>query len=185
MRIKARGSALASPWGSRDALDQALLELPPRMQFADNDLDKIYSELGEIIGSWLQEQGRLNKLPLLIDLRVSSNHMNAVFQTLEGGETGFQSSKQTEVVVQLRQGLAKVPAIGSIDNARAAMQQFRELTKSMIDGARVAIDELKQQRGDKGRPSLGWYDEFTALLVTIARWRLSRLSAQNSANNRP
>jgi len=70
--------------GKSDALDQALLELRPRIQFADNDLDKIYSKLGEIIGSWLQEQGRLNKLPTLVDLRVASNHMNAVFQTLEG-----------------------------------------------------------------------------------------------------
>ena len=65
--------------------------------------------------------------------------------------------------------MAKVPAIGSIDNAHAAMQQFRELTKSMIGGARVAIDELERQQEAKGRPSLNWYDDFTALLVTIAK----------------
>lgn len=160
---------MASPWGSRDALYLALLKLCPRVQFTDSDLDKIYSKLGEIIGSWLQERGRLNKLPLLKDLRVVSNHLNAIFQTLEGGETGFHSSEQVEVVVCLRQGLATVPAIGSINNAHATVQQFRELTNSMMDAARVAIDKLKQEEGNKGRPSLGWYDDFTALLVAIAR----------------
>src|SRR5262245_33428315 len=48
MRIEARGSAWSSPWGSRDALDLALLELCPHVQFADSDFDKIYSKLGEI-----------------------------------------------------------------------------------------------------------------------------------------
>ena len=123
----------------------------------------------KIIGSWLQERGRLNRLPLLKDLRVVSNHLNAIFQTLEGGETGFHSSEQVEVVVCLRQALATVPAIGSINNAHATVQQFRELTNSMMDAARVAIDKLKQEEGNKGRPSLGWYDDFAALLVAIAR----------------
>jgi hypothetical protein len=169
MRVKVRGSGLASPWGSRDALGLTLLELCPHTQFADNDLDKIYSKLGGIIGSWLLEQGRLNKLPLLTDLSVASNQMNAILQTLEGTKTGFHSTRRIELADQLRLGLAKVPAVGSMDNAHSVMQRFRELTMSMIDGARVAIDELKQQRGDKGRPSLGWYDDFTTLLVTVAK----------------
>jgi hypothetical protein len=64
--------------------------------------------------------------------------------------------------------LALDPTIGSVEKAEAVVDQFREQSAKIGHACMVAYAELAEKGTPDGRPMLGWYDEFTRLLLDIA-----------------
>ena len=65
--------------------------------------------------------------------------------------------------------LALDPTIGSIDTAKTLVGNFHAQSAKLGHACLVAWADLAEEGGQKGRPALHWYDDFTSLLLDIAK----------------
>jgi hypothetical protein len=59
--------------------------------------------------------------------------------------------------------------VGSRGEARKLIDRFRRDATTLAQACLVSEQELKQVVGKHGRPRSDWYDDFTALLLEIAK----------------
>jgi hypothetical protein len=167
-RIPTRGAAAATPYRPRNELGRALQELCPGAQFEAAVVRNWYEGLGAIIGRWSAEQQRFSTLSIARALIKLSKNVAAATDVLSAHQTGLRKSRDIEIVAQLKIALAADPQVRSLRRADELISSKRDhamLAKACL----LAANNLKTLVGNSGRPQADWHDDFTALLLDIAK----------------
>ncbi len=146
-----------------------LLELCPAHAFDDSTRQVLFASLGVVVGRWLSEQQRVEGSPVKKGLLSTGRNLEEIGRILGGHETGFHSDVEIEIVSQLKGSLVLDPTIGSVERADQLITLFRHDAQKMAHACLVAGLDLGQQSGASGRARLDWHDDFTKLLLNIAR----------------
>lgn len=169
-RLPTSGATVATPAKGETDLRKVLSELCPDRKFSNADSDEICVALGGIIGRWSAEEYRLNIAPLFKAFQAMGRELNKVAKILSGHQTGLHKVRDIEIVSQLGEILALNPKIGSREQADKLITSFRVDAADMAHACLVAACDLKQTVvGKSGAPPQDWYDEFTALLLEVAK----------------
>jgi hypothetical protein len=129
---------------------------------------EVYLSLGTIVGQWLSEQERLDVSPVAKALLSTAKNLSEASLLLSGLETGMHTDFDIEVTSRVANCLALDPAVGSLATAQELISSFRQEAARIAHVCMVARADLPAGPGERGRPALAWYDDFTALLLNIA-----------------
>jgi hypothetical protein len=169
-RLPTSGATVATPRRGKADLRKVLVELCPGGKFSASDTDEIYMGLGGIIGRWSAEEDRLDIAPLIKTFEAMSKELNKAAKILSGHQPGLQKIHDTEIVSRLAEILALNPEVGSRGQADKLITSFLGEAAKMAHACLVAARDLKQTVvGKSGAPRQDWHDEFTALLLRIAK----------------
>ena len=169
-QIPTSGATVATPVRGKADLQRVLTELCPDAQFSASDTNEIYLQLACIIGQWSAEENRLDIAPLAKTFEAMGKELNKVAKILSGRETGLREVHDIEIVSRLAEILALDPEVGSPEQADQLVASFRCNAAKLAHACLVAGRDLKLSvKGKSGAPQQDWYDEFTALLLEVAR----------------
>jgi hypothetical protein len=168
-RLPTRGSTVASPSREGAALHASLVGLGVGDFFDEGSCHELYLRLARIVGRWTAEEERLESSSIVNALISTGKHLDEIARMLAGHETGLQCSGDMEMVSQLAEYMALDPTVGSIVRAKQLFASFRHDAARIAHTSLVAAADLSSRPGERGRPRLGWYDDFTELLLKIAR----------------
>ena len=146
-----------------------LADLCPQTVFAKSDVEVFYSKLKHILGLWSAEHDRLDIAPLVKTFTTMGKELKKVAEILSGHETGLREIHDIAIVSQLAMILALDPEVGSRQQSDKLIASFRGDAAKLAHACLVAARDLKQTAGKSGRPQAEWHDEFTALLLEVAR----------------
>jgi hypothetical protein len=90
-------------------------------------------------------------------------------RVLSGHQTGIHTSVEIQATTEAVRLLALDPTIGSIDTAKTLVGNFHEQSAKIGQACLVAWADLAEGGSRMGRPALGWYDDFTSLLLDVAK----------------
>ena len=167
-RMPARGAAVSAPFGSKDQLQRALVDLGVGEAFDAAAIDRMYWRLGQIIGSCHQERNRLEVATVAKELQLMATRLNEISKILIGTETGIHDIVEISVTSEIANFLALDPSVGSLGKAHDIMSGFRQEAARMAHVCTIARAALPDQPGERGRRPIDWYDDYTALLLEIA-----------------
>jgi hypothetical protein len=169
-RLPINGATAATPVRGKADLQKVLTELCPDAQFSASDTNEIYLQLASIIGQWSAEENRLDIAPVAKTFEAMGKELNKVAKILSGHETGLREVHDIEIVSRLAEILALDPEVGSPGQADQLIGSFRCNAAKLAQACLVAGRDLKLSvKGKSGAPQQDWYDEFTALLLEVAR----------------
>ena len=169
-RLPTSGSTVATPHLDQADVRNVLAQLCPDGKFSESDINEIYSRLGRIIGQWSAEDSRLDTAPLIKTFEAMSKELKKASKILGGHETGLREIQDIELVSKLVAILALDPEVGSPEQADQLIASFRCNAAKLAHACLVAGRDLKLSvKGKSGAPQQDWYDEFTALLLEVAR----------------
>ncbi|MBR1287725.1 hypothetical protein JQ597_37305 [Bradyrhizobium sp. AUGA SZCCT0177] len=167
-RIPTSGATTVTPYRTEAELRKVLKELSPEAEFSASEVKNLYWRLGAIVGRWSAEQSRLKTLSIARRLTAISKNVAAATDTLSAHQTGIQDVRDIEVVSQLKIVLAADPEVGSFEKADELIGLQKDPAK-LAEACLIAARNLKKQEGKGGRPPAQWHDDFTALLLDIAK----------------
>jgi hypothetical protein len=168
-RLPTSGSTVATPHLDKADLRNVLAQLCPKGKFSESDISEFYGRLAQIIGRWSAEENRLDIAPLAKTFTAMAKELKKVAEILSGHEQGLHEIHDIEIVSQLATILALDPEVGSLQQADKLIASFRGDAARVAHACLVVACDLKQTVGKSGRPQMDWYDEFTELLLTIAK----------------
>jgi hypothetical protein len=168
-RLSTSGASVVSPYRDEGELRRVLSDLRVEHAFDGAAIHAVYWKLGAIIGQWMSEQQRLEVSAVGKALLSAAGNLNEVSTLLGGLETGIHSDLEIAVASRAAEYLAMDPTVGSLDKARELVSTFQRDAARMAHVCMVARAGLPDQAGERGRPALNWYDDFTALLLEVAK----------------
>jgi len=175
-KIRARGTTITSAYINERAVEPAgddfrarVLALCPEHSFDEKTLTQLYLAFGAVIGTWLSEWGQPELLPIAKRLASTARFLEHLAQGLAGVQTGIRRSEDLEFAVLARQALSCNPTVGDLSHADEKLTSFQMQCSEMAQVFWVAFGMLKEERGKRGRQRLDWYNDFTALLLKIAK----------------
>jgi len=165
-----RGSSIVLPCRDEDELKLVLSNLHIGQALDPVLVHDWYYRLGEIIGLWFSEEERKQEArPVEKALLSTAKNLTEVSKLLSGHETGFRTGVEIAVASETAKYLALDPAVGSLAEAQKLVSSFQRDAARIAHVALVAYTALADQSAGRGRPALGWYDDFTALLLDMAK----------------
>jgi hypothetical protein len=171
-RFRARsptsGVSIASPEGKVEDLAELLARLGARDRFKSSEIKALHLSLARIVGTWRAETGRLEGGPIVRNLDTIGRNLLAAADMMQAIESGFQKNEHIETTCRLAACLSLDPSVGSISKAQDLIAEFRKLAAQIGHASLIAAKELEGRPGERGRPSLDWHAQFTALLLEIA-----------------
>ena len=168
-RLPIFGASIATPELDERALRRALSELGASKAFDDADIHELYIRIGEIHGAWLLEQEAAEVEPVAKALRSTARNLIEASKLLSGHESGIRTHVEIEATSATVRILALDPSVGSINAAKQLIGSLREQVARVGHACMVAYADLSQKGTNDGRAPNLWYDDFTALLIEIAR----------------
>lgn len=175
-KIRPRGATGASAYLNEAASEPVAADfrnriygLCPGHSFNDKTLNQLYSDFGVVIGKWLSEWGQPELLPIARRLASTARFLEQLAHGLAGFQTGMRQSEDIEFALLARQALALNPLVGDLSRADEKLTSFQQQCSEMAQVFWVAFRSLKEERGKSGRPKLNWYNDFTALLLRLAK----------------
>jgi hypothetical protein len=159
---------LATPKLGEEELKRVLAGLGAAAVFGDAEVHDLYMRLAAIHGAWLAEQQAKQASPVASALRRAGTCLIEIAGLLSGHETGFQTHITVETTSQAARMLARDPTIGSIERGHELINTFKEDAAKISGACLGAYADLTGRASKDGRDALGWYDEFTRLLLGIA-----------------
>lgn len=167
-RLPTTGASIASPCRNEGQLRRVLSDLRVEYAFDAAAVHELYWKFGAIIGQWMSEQQRLEVSPVASALLSTAKNLSEVSVLLGGIETGIHSDVEIAVASHAVEYLALDPTVGSRAKAQQLISSFRQDAARMAHVCMVARAALPDLPGERGRPALDWYDDFTALLLDVA-----------------
>jgi hypothetical protein len=168
-KIQLSGSGMASPLGDENQFRRVLAPLCGTSTVEQSVAKEFYLRLGRIVEQWLSGQQRADTSPVAQMLQLIHTNLHEIERALSGHDTGLHNSNEIALVSQLEIQLSQDPAVGSMEGAREVIASFRKNAARIAHASLVAAADLTTQRGSKGRHRLDWYNDFTVLLLDIAR----------------
>jgi hypothetical protein len=168
-RLRISGAAVATPRLGEAKLREALILLGVGGCYDDGGVHEIHLRIAEIIGLWFSEQEAKEASPVAKALLSTGRNLLEASRVLSGHQTGIHTSVEIQATTEAVRLLALDPTIGSIDTAKTLVGNFHEQSAKIGHACLVAWADLAEEGGQKGRPALHWYDDFTSLLLDIAK----------------
>ena len=168
-RLGISGASVATPALGEPALRQAVDRLGVGNHFDADGIQEIHQRMAEIIGLYLAEQEAKEASPVAKALLATGRNLLEASKVLGGHQTGMHTSVEIQVTTEAVRLLALDPTIGPIDTAKTFVENFHEQSAKIGHACLVAWADLAEEGGLKGRPALHWYDDFTSLLLDIAK----------------
>jgi hypothetical protein len=127
----------------------------------------LISDLSSVLGT----QSRIVWMaPKLLELfQIFSTDLDAIAKTLSAQQGGIHQGLDNEIVNQLENLLALDPEVGSREQAVKFLSSFQRNAVKISHAGLIATAGLKMQVGKSGRRQLDWHDDFTELLLKIAK----------------
>jgi hypothetical protein len=167
-RLPVSGSSIASPLRDEGELKRVLSDLRIDVS-SPSAIHEIYLSLASIIGQWMSEQQRLEVSSVAGSLLSTAKSLNEVVLTLGGFETGLHSDLEIAVASRITKYFALDPSVSSLAKAQEVISSFRQEAARIAHVCMVARADLPDRPGERGRRALNWYDDFTALLLEVAK----------------
>ena len=168
-RLRISGASVATPQLGEAELRQAVDRLGVASHFDVDGVQQIHLRIAEIIGLWFAEQEAKEASPVAKALLSTGRNLLEASRVLSGHQTGIHTSVEIQATTEAVRLLALDPTIGSIDTAKTLVGNFHEQSAKIGHACLVAWADLAEEGGQKGRPALHWYDDFTSLLLDIAK----------------
>jgi hypothetical protein len=174
-RMSQTGSTIASLYEIETTFDEVVADLGLAPMSAEVE-ETVRSGLGVVIGRGLDEfaasptlnpHGKL-KVEDITTLGAIARNLQAAEQSLRGCETGLQTAHNIEVAKKVRAILAVNPEIGDLVKADKFLSDCCDRLKTISHACLVAAQDLRSTKGKAGRKQLDWFDDFTAILMSIA-----------------
>lgn len=165
-RLPISGASSAGGELTRANLSDALERLRVGHAFDDVALDDLYSELGQITGSWLAIEQSKEAAPVRSALRKLGKDLVAAAQLLSGNETGIRTTAEIFATRLTKDVLALDPTMET--DAGEFLVKFRRDAARVGHACHIAAADLSRKSDLKGKEKLSWYDDFTKLLRSIA-----------------
>jgi hypothetical protein len=134
----------------------------------------VRSKMGEAIGQWRMAEGdyqgdaKLNVEDIQQSLNRLATHLEEVNDLLAPVQDGLHHTHLTEIVGQITSALSRNPEIGSLEQAREFLVDFRSRAGTLAHGARVASWLLSSlPKGQHGRIQQDWHDNFTRAVLRV------------------
>jgi hypothetical protein len=163
-RLKKSGASLVTPGRSVSELKAALYTLGVGRKFDDKAISDIYFKISAVIGAWYDDLEIQDASPMAKALLLTARNLEEASKLLSGRQTGIRTSVETYVTNETLRLLALDP---TVRDAEGTVDTFRDQAAKIAHACMVAYVDLAE-KGAKGRPRLGWYDDFTKLLIEIA-----------------
>jgi hypothetical protein len=167
-RIPTSGATVVTPHLPQTDFEKALQKLCPDAELSASVVGNFYGRLAAIIGRWAAEQQRMSALSVARALTKISKNVTAATAVLSAHQTGYRDSTDIEILSQLKIALAANPRVGSLQKADELISS-KEDTAMIARACLIAARNLKTMVGKSGRPQADWHDDFTALLLDIAK----------------
>jgi hypothetical protein len=147
-----------------------MVRLPPRGSTIATPA-RPESELGDCLadlGVSVDQEMRLETRWVAEALISISQQLDRIGTIFNAHATGLHSAVDIEIVSQVTEYLVLDPSVGSIAAANDLIASFVESAATIAYDSMIAGTELSKRSGKRGRSSLEWYDDFTALTLKIA-----------------
>lgn len=167
-RLPISGGRLASLELEEDELRRVLGELGAAAVFDDNGIHEFYIKLAEIHGTWWAERAAKEVAPVVSTLGKLGTKLTEITALLSGHETGLHTAAIIETMSQVVRALGRDPSVGSLNAARALIDNFKSGAAKIHEASFAAFADLTGPSLNDGRDALRWYDDFTAILLEIA-----------------
>jgi hypothetical protein len=168
-KLSSSGASIVTPREAETKLKGVLSELCVVDAFDEFAVHELYLKIGQIYGAWLSEQEAAEVSPVAKALRLTARNLLDASTVLSGLETGLRTHVEIEATRQTAKILALDPRVGSFERAQTLIVAFREEAARIGHTCMVAYADLNQKALNEGRAPVHWYDEFTALLLDIAK----------------
>ncbi len=175
-KTRPRGATLASPYLNETASEPAevdfrnrILGLCPEHIFHDETLTQLYLAFNGVIGKWLSVWSERELLLIAKRLGYTARFLEQLKQELAGVQTGVRQAEDIELALLVRHALSLNPLVGGLVRADEKLASFQQQCSEMAQVFWLAFSLLKEERGKRGRPKLAWYDDFTAILLQLAK----------------
>jgi hypothetical protein len=179
-----KGFALASLYEVDTNFAQVVSDLKLDVLSAENEA-RIRGKFAEVIGRGLQRielskklnpGGKLQARDVIATLKTIERNFKAVEPILRGLETGIRHTHQIEVASRIKGILDQNPELKvSGDNF---LSDFCNRMNTVSEACLVAASDLKSVRAKAGQKPIDWYDDFTHVLVFIAKLNNIRTTIQ-------
>jgi hypothetical protein len=168
-RVPSTGASLATPALGEDELKRVLDELGVREFFDDTEIHALYMKIAAVYGAWFSEQESRQFEPVEKAVLTTAKGLLEAAKFLSGQETGFRTHVEVETTSAAARALAHDQNIGSIAAAHEIIRTFRQQAERIGHACMAAYADLTQKDDSEDHKRLGWYDDFTALLLGIAQ----------------
>jgi len=101
-------------------------------------------------------------------LRIGKN-LTEASRLFSGHKTGLRSAVEIEATSLAAEILALDPTVGGLDQAQKLIASFRQDAAKIGHACMVAHADPARKAEKDGRDKLLWYDDFTALLLSLAK----------------
>lgn len=170
-----KGFSLGSLYEVETDLKKVVSDLKLDAMSSDDEA-KIRGKLAEIIGRGLDAMelskklnpgGKLQTKLIVNNLKAVAGSLREAETILRGLETGFRRSHEIDVAIRIREALRKNPKLKK--NADQFLGDFCDRSKTISQACLAAAELVKSTKRKGGRKPIDWYDDFTRLLVFIAK----------------
>ena len=168
-RLPVTGASVATPARTEEELVQVLVDLGAGQAFGHDAVHELHSSLAKIVGAWFSEQHRMEVSDVGRELLSVAKGLSDVSRSLGGVETGIHSDLEIAVASRVATTLALDPAVRSLAKAQELIASFRQEAARIAHVCMVTRADLPNRPGQAGRRPLGWYDDFTALLLSVSK----------------
>jgi hypothetical protein len=168
-RLPITGASLATPALGEDELKRALDELGVSEFFDDGERHALYMKIAAVYGAWFSEQESRQVKPVAKALLTAAKGLLEAAKFLSGHETGFRTHVEVETTSAAAQALARDQTVGSVAAGHEILRTFRKEAERIGHACMAGYADMTQKDEGDEHKRLGWYDEFTALLLEIAR----------------
>jgi hypothetical protein len=168
-RVPDTGASLATPALGEDELKRVLDELGVGKFFDDSEIHALYMKIAAVYGAWFSEQESKEVKPVAKAVLTTGKGLLEAVKLLSGQETGFRTHVEVETTSAAARALAHDQNVGSVAAAHEIIRTFRQESERIGHACMAAYADLTQKDDGKDHKRLGWYDDFTALLLEIAQ----------------
>jgi len=174
-RVDRRGFAVASLYEQDVKFDQVVSDLA-LAPLSAKDEALVREKLAAVIGRGLAHielskklnpGGRLQTRALAATLKAIATDFQNADPILRGLQTGFHDAYQIETAARLRHALEQNPELKT--GADKFLGDFCDQMNAVAQACLVAAKYLKSMARRPGRIPIDWYDDFTRVLVTLAK----------------
>jgi len=130
---------------------------------------EIRDRLGLALATWDEPNTALQIKEVASALEAHAKRLDQIAPLGTITRIGFAREPDLAVGGRLVQILTSNSAIGSVEAAHDYLRNFCEMAKTIALSCRAAAKTLQSIKGQSGRISYDWYDEFTAVLLGLCR----------------
>jgi len=174
-RLSHKGVSIASLYELDTNLEKVVSDLG-LAKMSTSEMEEIRCKLQIVMGRGYGKLEMSQKLNpdnkrqtknITATLAVIARHLQEAEQNLRGAETGDQQAHHTEVSLKVIEMLTANPEIRI--GAHEYLSDFCARLSTVAHACLVAAKDLGSTKGKAGRKAIGWYNDFTLLLASIAK----------------